>query len=62
MGVGSSLGVGRKVTDADRAFALWCAEEKLVEDETAPHGQAFYAGYKLGREDEYDAYLRSSVT
>lgn len=57
-----SLGVDRPVTDADRAFALWCAEQNLAEDETAPHGQAFYAGYEAGREDEYHAYLRSSVT
>lgn len=58
----NARGEARPVTDADRAFALWCAEENLVEDETAPHGQAFYAGYQAGAEDEYHAYLRSTVT
>lgn len=52
----------RKRDEAERAFALWCIEQNLVEDADAPHGEAFYAGYEAGREDEYHAYLRSSVT
>lgn len=33
---------------AIRAFAKWCAEQLLVEDYDAPHGQAFLAGWLEG--------------
>lgn len=33
---------------AERAFAKWCAEQNLIEDYDAPHGQAFLAGWLEG--------------
>lgn len=33
---------------AERAFARWCAEQLLIEDYDAPHGQAFLAGWLEG--------------
>lgn len=33
---------------AERAFAKWCAEENLIEDYEAPHGNAFLAGWLEG--------------
>jgi hypothetical protein len=48
--------------DVNRAFRLWCAEADFAIDYTAPHWEAFQAGYEHGREDEYHAYLRSAVT
>ena len=30
---------------AESAFARWCAEQDLMEDYDAPHGQAFLAGW-----------------
>lgn len=41
---------------ADRAFAKWCAKEKLAEDAVAPHGEAFYSGYEAGYDEAFDVY------